>query len=248
MKQIESTQNKTIKELCRLHKKKERDRSGLFLVEGEHLVNEALQAGCLKEVFLSSDQPWNHEIPWTLCSNEVLNKLSMQNSQSKIIGVCQKKEWESHPESHILLLDDIQDPGNLGTLLRTACAFGLDHIYCSAGCADIYNPKTIQSSQGGIFHIPVTITDLEKIIPQKQKEGLCVYGTSLHDQSIALSKAAVSASYAIVLGNEGQGVHKELLDLCDVILKIEMASFESLNVAIAGGILMYQFFQRKEKL
>lgn len=245
MKRIESTQNKTIKDLCRLHKKKERDRSGLFLVEGEHLITEALEAHCLKEVFLAHDLPWTKDIPYTYCSDEVLNKLSVQNSQAKMIGLCQKKNWNFQNEKRILLLDDVQDPGNMGTLLRTACAFGIQHIYCSSGCADIYNPKTIQSSQGAIFHIPVTVTDLSQIIVQKQKEGLCIYGTSLHDRSIELSKADGTDAYAIILGNEGQGVHKELIELCDAVLKIEMASFESLNVAIAGGILMYQFYQKQ---
>lgn len=242
---IESVQNKRIKELTRLHTKKERDKTGCFLVEGEHLVKEAFSAGCLQEVFINKDTSWKESIPSTLCSDAVLNKLSVQSSQAKIIGLCRKKEWDEKEEKQILLLDSVQDPGNMGTLLRTACAFGIDQVYCSMMCADIYNPKTIQASQGAIFHIPVCYTDLKSLIHKKQAEGLTIYGTSLHERSLPLSKVEKKTSYGIVLGNEGNGVHRELIDACDVIVKIEMHAFESLNVAIAGAILMYEFDRNK---
>lgn len=242
---IESTQNKRIKELTRLHTKKERDKTGCFLVEGEHLIEEAYTAGCLQEIFINKEYDKPLSIPYTLCTDAVLNKLSVQNSQAKMIGLCQKKEWSTKPEKHILLLDSIQDPGNMGTLLRTACAFDIDHVYCSNTCVDIYNEKTIQASQGAIFHIPVSYTDLADLIFQKQKENISIYGTSLHERSLPLSQIKKETSYGILLGNEGNGVRKELIDLCDFVVKIEMHAFESLNVAIAGGILMYEFDRNK---
>ena len=110
---IESVQNKRIKELTRLHTKKERDKIGCFLVEGEHLVKEALSAGCLQEVFINKDTAWKEAIPSTLCSDAVLNKLSVQSSQAKIIGLCRKKKWDEKEEKQILLLDSVQDPGNM---------------------------------------------------------------------------------------------------------------------------------------
>ena len=99
---IESVQNKRIKELTRLHTKKERDKTGCFLVEGEHLVKEAFSAGCLQEVFINKDTSWKDSIPSTLCSDAVLNKLSVQSSQAKIIGLWRKKEWDEKEEKQRL--------------------------------------------------------------------------------------------------------------------------------------------------
>lgn len=245
MKLIESTQNKTIRELTKLHKKKERDKTNLFLVEGQHLVHEAYEAGCLKEVFILQDEKLSLNVPLTYCTKPVLQKLSVQNSQAKIIGLCKKMEWTSHPIHKALFLDDVQDPGNVGTIIRTALAFGIEAVYCSSGCADIYNPKTIQSSQGALFHVPVIYTDLIFTILNFKNNGMNIYATSLHSQSVPLDRVQVPESYGIVLGNEGQGVHPELIELCHQTIKIEMASFESLNVAIAGGILSYYFFIRQ---
>ena len=141
----------------------------------------------------------------------------------------------------ILLLDNVQDPGNVGTILRTAHSFGIDCIYMSKGCADIYNPKTIQSSQGALFYIPVIQTDLVEEIKKLQERNIEVYATALHDNHKDLQNIKPSEKYAILVGNEGQGVRKELIDLSNHIVKIEMETFESLNVAIATSICMYTF-------
>ena len=111
----------------------------------------------------------------------------------------------------------------------------------SKGCADIYNPKTIQSSQGALFYIPVIQTDLIEEIKQLQERNIEVYATALHDNHKNLQDIKPSKKYAILVGNEGQGVRKELIDLSDHIVKIEMETFESLNVAIATSICMYTF-------
>lgn len=244
---IESTQNKTIKELTKLHMKKYRDQTGHFLVEGRHVIEEAYKAHCLIETFFLEDIPSFDHIPCTYCSKPVLKKLSTQDSQPQMIGLCKKPEVVHTKEDRILLLDDIQDPGNAGTLLRTAYAMGIDHVYCSPKTVDFYNSKTIQSSQGALFHMPIIRTDLASLILEKQKKGLSIFGTSLHDRSVNLSEIKDVQYYGILLGNEGQGVHKDLLELCDIIVKIEMDKFESLNVSVAGGILLYTFNQLRRR-
>lgn len=244
MKIINSTQNKNLKQLCKLHTKKERDHTGLFLVEGAHMIEEAERAQCLMEVFLLEGMNPFFEDRTTFCSAPVLQKLSNQNSQAKIIGLCKKPKQDPVQENAVLILDDIQDPGNAGTLIRTAFSFGIDKIYCSEHTVDFYNPKVLQASQGAIFHIPIQRDNLQNVISAHQKKGMKILGTCLHQKSVPLSQVRVQEPYGIVLGNEGQGVHPELLDLCDDLIKIEMEQFESLNVAIAGGILMYTLRSR----
>ena len=237
MKIIESLQNKKIKELAKLHSKKERDRSDCFLVEGEHMVKEAESAGFLKEVYILIDHENPTNIEATYCSQAVLNKLSVQNSNALIIGVCSKPHLQCEKENRILLLNEVQDPGNVGTLIRTAYSFGYDAVYVSKGCADAFNEKTLQSSQGAIFHLPVISCDMLKTI--ESKKDMELYATALHHDSISLQEAKPASCFGIVLGNEGAGLPDSIIDACSHCLKIEMDRFESLNVAIAGAICMY---------
>lgn len=237
---IESVQNKRIKELCRLHQKKYRDQTNTFLVEGLHMIEEAKRANCLEEVFLIDQNLWQYsDISYTLCSQNVLDKLSLQKSNASIIGLCKKPQWSKHSNEKVLLLDDVQDPGNLGTLVRSAYALGIQSIYCSRHCADLFNPKTIQATQGALFHIPVYYTDLLDLITKLKNDGITVYATGLQNNATMLQDTKIASRFAIVLGNEGQGVHKEIQEAAHRVLQIEMAQFESLNVAVAGGILMY---------
>lgn len=242
---IESTSNSTIKELAKLAHKKDRDAKGQFLVEGKHLLEEAKQAGVLLRVFQRDDlEPFPFENV-TTCSQAVLNKLSGQKSDAKYIGLCsipKTQEGSSTPfGKRILILDHIQIPGNMGTLIRSACAFGLDQIIYSTDCADPYGPKTIQSSQGALFHVPMLQADLSEVIPQLKEQNIPVFGAALHHDSVELQDLSIPQEFAIIIGNEGQGIRPEVLALCSQLVHIEMNSFESLNAAIAGSILMYAF-------
>lgn len=240
-KMITSVQNAKIKERSKLKSKKARMEQNCFLIEGKHLIQEALQSHILIELFLleNIDNPFHFEA--TYCSQAVLNKLSNQKSDAKMIGICKFPSFQNQKENAILLLDGIQDPGNMGTLIRSAYSFGFNAIYLSKNCVDLYNPKTIQSSQGAIFHIPAYSCDLKEVITHKQKSGMTIYATALHENTIDASKVRVQKPYGILLGNEGQGVKPEIIQLCDQCIKIEMETFESLNVAVAGSILMYSF-------
>ena len=243
---IESVNNKKIKEYTKLHQKKERDKTGLFLVEGQHMIEEAFKAKVLKDLFILENIACPVDFPYETITQPVLNKLSNQNSNSKMIGVCKKIDLKPNKIQQVLLLDHVQDPGNVGTILRTAHSFGIDCIYTSKGCADIYNPKTIQSSQGALFYMPVIQTNLETQIQALQDQGIQVYATALHKKHVALQDVKGNDCYAILLGNEGQGIQKELIEASDVIVKIEMETFESLNVAIAASICMYTFKYNKK--
>lgn len=238
-KRIDSPANETVKLLVRLHKKRERDERGLFLIEGAHLVQEAVSAGLLETVYCLEKADPGLDVETVYCSRRVLDKLSLQESGAKLIGLARKPVWEGVlDQDRVLLLDDVQDPGNLGTLVRSACSFGCGAIVCSAGCADPYNPKTVQASQGAVFHIPVVRCDLAETI-RELKKSRPVYGAALHHDSIPLQKLGVPERYGLVLGNEGQGIHEEILDLCTHVVHIEMDRFESLNVGVAGSILLY---------
>lgn len=243
---IESIQNKKIKERSKLQTKKERDATNLFVIEDLHLVQEALQANCLKELYIldGMENPVSFEA--IECTQAVLNKLSSQVSNSKIIGICEKPSFKTIRQERVLLCDEIQDPGNLGTLIRTAHSFGLDCIYVSKKTVDIFNPKTIQSTQGAVFHIPVIVCDLQEKIQELQKKGIQIFATALHTDTKNLQDILIPDQYGIVLGNEGNGIKQEIIDCCDSCIKIEMETFESLNVAIAGSICMYTFQYAKK--
>lgn len=245
MKRIESTQNKTIKELAKLHTKKERDKTGLFIVEGLHLIQEALQAQCLKQLFILEgvDNPFPFEC--IQCTQPVINKLSRQVSDAKMIGICTRPETTEGRIDTALFLDDIQDPGNIGTIFRCALAFGIDHIFLSEHCADILNSKSIQASKGAFFHIHYSYGSLYHAIEQEHKKGMEIYAATLHTDSIALQDVQKVDHYGIILGNEGQGIHPEITALADQCVEIEMDSFESLNVAAAAAILLYTIKHKK---
>lgn len=240
MEIIQSTANKTIKNLVKLHQKKYRDTENKYLIEGEHLILEAKEAGVLEVVYSLS--PYDIGVRNILCSQEVLNKLSQQNSDAKLIGVCKKEESSVLACNHILVLNDIQDPGNLGTLLRSAYSFGFQKVIVSENCADIYNSKVIQSSQGALFHLQIQKRNIEQWIKEAKTEGYTVYATALHDHSKYLREICFQKKTALILGNEGCGLPLSLIEQCDECIKIEMAAFESLNVSIAGSICMYEAF------
>lgn len=244
MKTIESVSNKEVKELCKLHKKKERDKTKKFLVEGEHLVKEAYQAGVLEHLYALENSAF--PIETTICSQAVLNKLSMQKSDAKLIGLCRKPAHDFLPSAHVLMLNEVQDPGNVGTLIRSAHSFGFQTIYLTPGCADPTNEKAIQASQGAIFQVEIKEVDPLEQIAQLKAEGYRVYATALQRYSQFLHEISFPQKICFVLGNEGSGLPSTIMECCSACIKIDMACFESLNVAIAGSICMYAAFTQKK--
>ena len=239
MIRIESVHNEKIKQYAKLKEKKQRDQQRQFLVEGEHLIQEALKAGLVDVLLHVEAHPFSYEGMSISVTQQVMDKLSQCVSQVAYIAVCHFMEERKTDGNRVLLLCDVQDPGNVGTMIRTALSFGFDQVIVSPQCADIYNEKVIRATQGALFHVPVKKQLLQEAIPQLQEHGFQVYGTAF-EQAVPLKQIAGSAKMAFVMGNEGQGVHKEVLALCDQRVFIEMRHFDSLNVAIAAAILMYE--------
>ena len=224
---ISSLSNEKIKNIAKLNEKKYRDQTGLFIVEGPHLVNEAKMLDLLEEVYSINGEGINVSI-------DVMKKICNTDTPTSIIGICRKLNKEEIT-NRILILDRIQDPGNMGTLIRSAVSFGFDTIVLSKGCVDIYNPKVVRSSQGALFKVNIIYADIIEFISKLEEYD--VYGTSLVN-GIPLQNIKPKEKMAIILGNEGQGIDKEILKNNKNIF-IEMKNMESLNVSIAGSIIMY---------
>lgn len=238
---IDSLTNAQVKYWVSLHDAKHRRDTGAFLVEGEHLVQEAHKANALELVLLSVGTPNPYpDIKSVVLSDKVFKKVSQLQSQGSLMGVCRLDLNRKISGQRLILCDRIQDPGNLGTIIRSATAFGFDGILCSDDCVDFTNEKVIRSTQGALFHIALAQTDLSLAIAELKQQGVKVYGTAL-DHALPLSQVVPTFPVALVLGNEGSGVREEILALCDQNLVIESKAFESLNVAVACGILCHHF-------
>ncbi|MBR6821337.1 MAG: RNA methyltransferase [Bacilli bacterium] len=241
MEIITSLDNKRIKNLSRLLVKKYRDEENKFLVEGEHLVEEAFRAGVLLEVVQCEDYNGSFDVETTYVTYEVIKKLSNTQSPQRVIGVCKKLE-EKEIGSKIVILEDLQDPGNLGTIIRSSVAFNVDTIVVSNNTVDIYNDKVLRSSEGMLFHINIIKRDIDTFIDELHKEGYQVYGTKV-DGGTNLKEVTKVLKTAIVMGNEGAGVKMSTLDKCDKYIYIPMNSnCESLNVGVATSIILYELF------
>ena len=210
---IESVNNSKIKEYSKLQSKKYRDETGLFIVEGTHLVEEALKKTQAVEIY-SLDESY------TQVSESVMKKLSSLNTPPQVLAICKKLE-EKEINGNILILDNLQDPGNLGTIIRSAVAFNIDTIIVSKDSVDFYNVKTLRASEGMVFNINIVIRDLNETIPELKDKGYTVYTTNVVNGT-NLSEVIVPEKYAIVMGNEGNGVTKEIASLCDEAIYIPM--------------------------
>ncbi|MGN0966458.1 MAG: TrmH family RNA methyltransferase [Candidatus Coprovivens sp.] len=239
MEVITSLDNKRIKNYSKLLNKKYRDEEGLFLVEGEHLVIEASKAGCLIEVIKCEDYEMDFDVTTTLVTYDVIKKLSNTLNPQKVVGVC-KKLSDKEIGNKVLLLEDIQDPGNLGTIIRSSVAFGVDTVVLSNNTVDLYNDKVLRSSEGMIFHIDIVKRDVYELVDLLHAKGYKVYGTKV-DGGTDLKNVTVSDKCVIVMGNEGNGVSSKLLDKCDEYIYINMkGTCESLNVGVATSIILYE--------
>ena len=192
-----SIDNKKIKELKKLNMKKYRDESNLFLIEGEHLVLEAYKKGVLKELLLEETTKLNLDVDTSYLSRNVIKYLSELDNPSNIIGVCEKMS-EQKLGDRVLVLDDIQDPGNLGTIIRSAVAFNVNSIVVSTNTVDIYNSKVIRASQGMVFNINIIKRDLNKFIPEIKNNNYKIYATKV-DGGKSLKGLEIENKFAIIM-------------------------------------------------
>ena len=245
---IQSAKNEKVKAWKKLLTKKGRDKSGQFLVEGFHLVEEALNKDYVVAIIV--DEEVAIPLKWKVdgldiytTTAAVVKELAETETSQGIFAICEKKEWQDAQYRKVLLLDGVQDPGNIGTIIRTADAAGIDAVVCGEGCVDVYNSKALRSTQGSIFHLPVLKANLPQYIGKLQSSNIPVYGTSLQD-AVDFREILPQESFALVVGNEGNGVSAEVLDMCDQNLYIPIhGGAESLNVTVATGVLLYHLYK-----
>jgi TrmH family RNA methyltransferase len=238
---ITSLENENVKKWKKLCKKKYRDEYGIYLVEGEHLVEEAYKSGVLDKVLVLDGENYSYDNV-IYVSYEVMKAISSLDTPNKIMGVCKKKENNEIIGKRFLLLDGIQDPGNLGTIVRSAVAFNIDTIILSNETVDLYNPKVLRSTQGMIFHTNIFSYDMVAFINILKSMGITVYGTDVNNGiDVRDLSSSDKKSFALVMGNEGNGVREEINEQCTKKLYIDMnKNVESLNVGIAASILLYE--------
>ena len=250
MKIINSLQNETIKYFTKLNEKAFRKQEQKFIVEGKHLVEEALKTS-LVETIISSDINYLNQVEGIekyLVNDNIIKKISNTKNPQNVLGIVKMfdttekilEEELKKTKSSLVMFDDINDPGNLGTLIRTAAALGYNGIILSNSSVDIYNDKTVRASQGSIFKTKIIYTDLEKIIKTLKKNNYTLIGTSLK-HSVLLEDVKKEEKFVICLGNEARGISDKVLNLMDANIKLTMHNDgESLNVMVAGSIIMYE--------
>ncbi len=235
---ISSLENSKVKDIVKLQSKKYRDLTNTFVVETEHLVEEAEKVGIVKELYLVEDEFVDRDDTYFV-TKEVMKKMSSMESPSNVLAVCEKSNSNEIIGDKILLLDGIQDPGNLGTIIRSSVAFGVTTIILSPDTVDLYNPKVIRASEGMFCHINIITMDLEEAINIIKSRNINVYGTNVV-HGIDVRNVDNKSKYALIVGNEGNGVKESIQALCDSNLYIPMKdTCESLNVGVACSILLY---------
>lgn len=233
-----SVDNKKIKNIKKLNTKKYRDEFNEFIIEGEHLILEAYKHGFLKEVILEENTNLDIDVPISFATNNVLKYISDLDNPSKMIGICRKIS-KKQLGNKIVVLDGVQDPGNLGTIIRSSVAFNADTIICE-NCVDLYNSKVIRATQGMLFNINIYEENIIDLIKKLSNNEYKIYGTKVNGGK-SLKNVERCEKFAIIMGNEGTGVREEVLDLCSEYIYIDMnENCESLNVGVATSIILYE--------
>ena len=244
---ITSLENEKIKYYYKLQKKKYRDLSNEFIVEGEHLVLEAYKKGCLKEVLLLEDEVLPIDVEQIEVTYDILKKITTLNSPPKMIGLCEKI-IDTTIGKKILVIDEVQDPGNMGTIIRSAVAFNIDTIVIGNNTVDAFSPKVVRATQGMIFHVPIVFYSIDKLIPILKKLNIPLLATNVkYGEEVKNLTKKEKETFALIIGNEGSGVNPKYLELSDKFIYIPMNEVvESLNVGVATSIILYEMDKGNE--
>ena len=240
---ITSKANSVVKNAKKLHQKKYRKTA--YLIEGWHLFEEAVQAGVMIEkIFaLESYREQLATFPQTIwVSDDILLDLADSQTPQGIVAVVQKEEvgQAGLSQGKFLFLEDVQDPGNVGTIIRTADAAGFTGVIVSDKSADIYSLKTLRSMQGSHFHLPIYRMSSQRLLEEAKKVGIPVLATTLSKDSVDYRELPPIENFVLVMGNEGQGISPLMAESADQLVHISMkGQAESLNVAVAAGILIF---------
>ncbi|MBT2292704.1 RNA methyltransferase [Paenibacillus albidus] len=259
--EIMSPQNTRVKEWAGLQEKKHRDKTRKYIVEGIHLVQEALQAEADVECLAYDlDKGMPAELKGLLqavqgmevigVSAAVIAKCSSTGTPQPVFAIVRKEEQGvetilAQKDSLVVVLDGLQDPGNVGTIIRSADAAGAAGVILGQGCADLYNPKTIRSTMGSMFHLPVVEGDLREILPQARERGALLVSTSLQGEE-SCYEHDFHGSQWLLIGSEGKGISPETAQMVDKSIIIPMAGrAESLNAAMAATILLFEGMRQR---
>ena len=234
---ITSLDNKKIKHIVKLRNKKYRDEEGLFVVEIPNVIEEAYKNGLLKELYIKNGFSFDIDFNYDNVSCEVLNKIKTL-PVTNVIGVIKKPGNGVLKGNKYILLDEVSDPGNLGTIIRSALAFDIDTLVIGDNCCDLYNDKVIRATEGAIFKMNIVFDNLETVILYLKDNGVFVYGT---DVTCGIDIRNVECERIdVVMGSEGNVVNKKVKELVDGNLYIKTNNVESLNVGVATSIIMYE--------
>ena len=266
---ITSRNNPLVKWAASLQDKKWRDREGCFIAEGTKLTYEAIEAGLpVHSVFIDEERKERilpvlesvmsdkncEKIPIYLLSSSAFEKISTEKAPQGVISVIKSldffynidiiynEEFFLDENEKALVLCSVRDPGNLGAVIRSAVAFGVDHIVLTSDCADVYNPKTVRSAMGSLFRTKITtVKDLASFIEVAKHSGRRVFAAELTDRAMSLTDAALTASDIVIIGNEGHGIPDEISDICSGSVYIPISKkTESLNASVAAAIFMWE--------
>lgn len=243
MEMITSKANHVIKNAKKLHQKKHRQDA--YLIEGWHLFEEAVASHAeILQVFVLEEWVSRVQPYYQVCqvTPEILRDLSDSSSPQGLVAVVAKPRQDCPPhfQGRFLVLEDIQDPGNLGTMIRTADAAGFDGVIISTKSADLYNLKTLRSMQGSHFHLPVYRMEMAAALNGFKEAATPIIATTLSTNSVGYRQLPRLDCLALVMGNEGQGISDLVRDQADYLVRIDMVGrAESLNVAVAAGIMMF---------
>ena len=232
---ITSKDNAKVKHAYSLHQNKFRNEYQEFLVEGIKAIDLGLEKNLIKEVFTIKElNNIPNEIPQYVINDEILRKLSSATNPEGIVAVANIPEFKNEGFKKVVYLDQISDPGNLGTIIRTALAFNYDAVILSKNTVSPYNEKAIAASKGAIFKIPVFFDELRTYFDHQK-----IIVTTLDNDSVSLKSINKPKKFIVVLGNEANGVSSKIVEKAHIKIKIDMDNIDSLNVAVAGGIVLY---------
>lgn len=265
MEVIQSIQNPKVKFWYQLKNKKGRDQTDLYIIEGLKIVEEAIKFDAtIKNILIEEGSTYLYEIQKLLnekksdinlveISKAISEKLAETNSPQGVFAVVKKPttklgDLKVKENSCYLLLDEIQDPGNMGTIIRSADAAGVDAIFVGSGSVELFNPKVIRSAMGSIFHTPIIMTDLEELLLELEEKQFEVIGTSPHADNSYFA-TDLTGKVALLVGNEARGLSETRIKKVNQMVNIPIVGeAESLNVAMATTLVLYERLRQSKFL
>lgn len=254
---IQSRQNARIKDIRRLQQKKYRDQASLFCLEGVRLVEEALDTHLVEGLYFTErllslsrganlvSQAEKQGVLVFQCAESVLSELTDTVNSQGVIAVAKKPTWSVVSEGLILVADEIQDPGNMGALMRTAVGAGVKGLFVVEGSVDLYNPKVLRSSMGAIFHLPHWFYSRQQILDLLNQTQSTLVVADLMDAADYWT-VSYPQNLAVVIGNEARGVHESFCEKAALRVQIPlMGAVESLNASVAAGVLLYEILRQR---